>query len=1458
MDDSLLIASGAFDPRSSDLNAWFNPEPLAGPSGLLDSDLSTDSSALLFKYQGTLGADIIAFGSGLGPELAYLSAISGTGTVAFGDGVADTIIWNFTDPASLGAAGNVKEIIGFEAGSGSDVLSFAPGLLRDEDRQTASSQILSRSVVLNFNAASTNLATAATERVFLQFAGSGELANPAFAAGTSQAGAASVAALIGSRTVSSNQRLLLSLDDGTDSYLWYFDNSRGVSSARLEASELTLVGVVRGVTTLSNGDITVANSALVSVNVAGSVADDLLRGTDQADLILPLAGNDTVNAGGGADLVLLDPASGFDLLSLGFAGAGDGAADRVLWNFTQPSALASAGQTNTILGFESGTDVLEFVQGLLAEKDGSTAVASIRTTILNATASADLLGSNGIVFHQFSGIGDLAAGAATRATEVAAQLSNWKVESSTRYLYLLDDGTDSYVWYHAYNGNDARKNEIDANELTLLAVVSQVTSFNSGDLRVVPSTVSPTVTVAREPFSPVTTPRVSVTSVGGADGIVSAQAGDNLVRGQATAGLPVQISFNGTVLGSATADPGGVFQYTLSAADLALIGEGGSRTLLASQDNGSAGLISSNPFNFAVDRVAPAVVISAAGGADSLVTLEPGDNTVVGSAEANRSVTLSSGSTVLGSSTANGSGQFTYTLTAANLASLGEGAGKLITATQSDAAGNSGSSSAFSFAIDATPVSLSISSVGGADRVVSSQVGDNTVTGIGRAGTLVTLSSGGVSLGTTLADPSGAFSYTLTSANLVSLGQGTSRSVVASQIGSSGALLSSAGFQFSVDTVAPAVVISAAGGADSLVTLEPGDNTVVGSAEANRSVTLSSGSTVLGSSTANGSGQFTYTLTAANLASLGEGAGKLITATQSDAAGNSGSSSAFSFAIDTSTPPPPPTTDDFSASTGTTGQVAVGGFTTGTIESSGDRDWFRVSLQAGRSYAFSLNGVSLVDPQLRLRNGSGVELAENNDANNTRNAEILFTIAAGGTYFLEAASSNDVGTGSYRVAVTDVTPLQPPSYSSVDGYGEVSVARALDLLTGQPLTRSAPLGGVFWGLDRIGAPTAWNAGVTGQGVVVAVIDTGVDYFHPDLDANIWTNVFEIAGNGLDDDQNGFIDDTRGWDFFSNDNTPLDGNGHGTHVAGTIAAERNSFGQTGVAFNAKIMPLRSLGDNGSGSWDAVSRSIYYAADNGADVINLSLGSPSASQQVLDALRYAYSRGVVVVSAAGNSSAASPGYPAAYAAELGLAVGAVDRNGALASFSNRAGSTVIDYVTAAGVSVYSTLPNNRYGTYSGTSMATPHVAGAVALLLSYRPNLTPAEIETLLVTSAKPDANAQLSGDPLLVGGATSQASFTADVYIDAFPDIRQAHLGPELRRMAEQSVGEQSVGDRILEVGPWSSERLLEVTERVELGKLNEVLLAVRSRTDITDELFDGLLGRRGFRPGQLQFPLPTA
>ncbi|MGB3652562.1 MAG: S8 family peptidase [Rivularia sp. (in: cyanobacteria)] len=304
---------------------------------------------------------------------------------------------------------------------------------------------------------------------------------------------------------------------------------------------------------------------------------------------------------------------------------------------------------------------------------------------------------------------------------------------------------------------------------------------------------------------------------------------------------------------------------------------------------------------------------------------------------------------------------------------------------------------------------------------------------------------------------------------------------------------------------------------------------------------------------------------------------------------------------------------------------------------------------------------------------------------------------------------------------TNVYASDNEEYSSRNGYGLANAAEAVAKVIGEDTFEDVPdKGGKEWGADAVNAPEAWAKGYTGEGVVVAVLDTGVDYNHEDLKNNIWTNSGEIANNGRDDDGNGYVDDFYGWNFDGDNNNTIDVDGHGTHVSGTIAGENNGFGVTGIAYDAQIMPVKVLDDFGSGSNTAVADGIYYAVDNGADVINLSLGGSFPSPGVEEAVKYASDRGITVVMAAGNSGGEMPLYPASYADRYGIAVGAIDEDKNLANFSNRAGSDPLTYVTAPGVDIYSTLPDNKYESYSGTSMATPHIAGVVALMLSANPS------------------------------------------------------------------------------------------------------------------------------------------
>lgn len=334
-----------------------------------------------------------------------------------------------------------------------------------------------------------------------------------------------------------------------------------------------------------------------------------------------------------------------------------------------------------------------------------------------------------------------------------------------------------------------------------------------------------------------------------------------------------------------------------------------------------------------------------------------------------------------------------------------------------------------------------------------------------------------------------------------------------------------------------------------------------------------------------------------------------------------------------------------------------------------------------------------------------------------------------------------------------------------------------------PTTGSDPLFHNQWGMLDIGTTNAWNKSRGLRNVVVAVIDTGVDYTHEDIVENLWRNAGETgtdaqgrnkSSNGVDDDGNGYVDDLVGWDFVSNDNKPYDlavdpfqlvfggGNpGHGTHCAGNVAARGfNGKGVSGVAPNVSIMSLRFLSEKGEGTTAGAIQAIAYALRNGAMITSNSWGSEGEdpadpdNQALRDIIKASQERGVLFIAAAGNGHGgvgydndtdANPGYPASYNDDIIVSVAALDVNGALGSFSNW-GRTSVD-IGAPGVKVYSTTVTNKYSdtvvdlmgmkvTWDGTSMATPHVAGAAALYMSKNPGANWRQVKEAMLASVTP--------------------------------------------------------------------------------------------------------------------------
>lgn len=290
---------------------------------------------------------------------------------------------------------------------------------------------------------------------------------------------------------------------------------------------------------------------------------------------------------------------------------------------------------------------------------------------------------------------------------------------------------------------------------------------------------------------------------------------------------------------------------------------------------------------------------------------------------------------------------------------------------------------------------------------------------------------------------------------------------------------------------------------------------------------------------------------------------------------------------------------------------------------------------------------------------------------------------------------------------------------------------------------------------------AWTVTKGSKQVVIAVVDTGVDLDHEDLPGKIWSNAGEIADNGSDDDGNGLIDDVHGWDFVHDNNNPNpeicdgsnDGITHGTHVSGIAAGKTNNdLGIAGIGWKTKVMALQVGECDGSMTDEDIANAIEYAVMMGADVINLSLGGFGQSSVLESVVGDAIDAGVTVVAAAGNNGINIDRFPFEPATIDGvITVAATDENDEPASFSNFGTNSV--EIAAPGVNIYSTVfyddtdPNFqiKYDSYSGTSMATPVVAGVVSLLKAQAPNLTPAEITTLLTSSAKDVGSSPEYGD-----------------------------------------------------------------------------------------------------------------
>ncbi len=341
-----------------------------------------------------------------------------------------------------------------------------------------------------------------------------------------------------------------------------------------------------------------------------------------------------------------------------------------------------------------------------------------------------------------------------------------------------------------------------------------------------------------------------------------------------------------------------------------------------------------------------------------------------------------------------------------------------------------------------------------------------------------------------------------------------------------------------------------------------------------------------------------------------------------------------------------------------------------------------------------------------------------------------------GQFALVKSSEKSLSLAISKMKELDFVEYAEPNYL----YHTINTITPVETLLNQVSVTGDDKFDLLWGLqnkganepDRSGTTTTPERGLSGadvnaveawkitkgsRDVVIAVIDTGIDWRHPDLAANMWTNDGEIPGNGIDDDKNGYIDDIHGWNAALKNGNPMDGNGHGTHCAGTIGGVHGNGGVAGVMADVKMMAVKFLTDEGSGSLADAIVAIDYATKMNVDIMSNSWGGGGFSQALFDSIKAASDKGIIFTAAAGNSTTNNDvrdNYPSNYRTENMVAVAAHAHTDQLASFSSYGKRTV--HVAAPGRNVLSTTPNGQYAVFSGTSMATPHVSGVLGLLLA----------------------------------------------------------------------------------------------------------------------------------------------
>ncbi|HAZ12155.1 MAG: hypothetical protein A2X86_01220 [Bdellovibrionales bacterium GWA2_49_15] len=412
--------------------------------------------------------------------------------------------------------------------------------------------------------------------------------------------------------------------------------------------------------------------------------------------------------------------------------------------------------------------------------------------------------------------------------------------------------------------------------------------------------------------------------------------------------------------------------------------------------------------------------------------------------------------------------------------------------------------------------------------------------------------------------------------------------------------------------------------------------------------------------------------------------------------------------------------------------------------------------------AFPLLGMATVDLQsphvpgeliIKLKDGVNVSRFTENKGLGAQWSK-SYHVGFGELVHIKVSDKADLGKTISNIASMEGVQYVEPNYIYTVGnpiHHNNFVSQGED----SPLAPNDPRFGQLWGLNNTGnnspdgsrgvagadiqAFRAWDISKGDRRVKVAIIDTGIDYNHEDIKANMWTNEAEANGKaGVDDDKNGYIDDVHGYDFANKDGDPLDGHGHGTHCSGTIGAVHdNGIGVAGVMANVTMVGVKFLTDAGSGTTADAVLAIDYATKLDVDIMSNSWGGGGRSEALFDAIKRASDKGILFVAAAGNSSSdndQTPNYPSNYEAPNVVAVAAHTNGDGLASFSSYGQRTV--HVAAPGHKILSTVTNNGYDVYSGTSMATPHVSGVLGLLLSKEGGLTVAEVKERLLRTSEP--------------------------------------------------------------------------------------------------------------------------